>query len=319
MRVLVVGATGALGTRLVPQLRDAGHEVIGTSRSAARAERLRTLGAHAVVLDVLDAEATRDTVAAARPDAIVFQATALAGARIGRGLDRAFAPTNRLRTEGVDNLLVAAGEAGVRRFVAQSFAPYRYVREGGWVKTEDDPLDPAPPVSARQTFAAMAHLDDAVTGAGGIALRYGGFYGPGDEGLVGPVRRRRNPLIGRGDGMMSFVHLDDAATATVLALDHDGPAVYNVVDDEPAPMRDWLPVLADAAGARRPFHVPQWLARLVAGSGLTMMTEARGCSNARAKRELGWSLRYPSWREGFVAAYGDVDRSSAGTGVPRRW
>ncbi|MBO0826170.1 MAG: NAD(P)-dependent oxidoreductase [Streptosporangiales bacterium] len=314
MRVLVVGATGALGTRLVPQLRDAGHEVIGTSRSAARAERMDALGARPVVLDVLDPEATRTVVAAARPDAVVYQATALAGAQFGRSLDRTFGPTNRLRTEGLDSLLAAARAAGVRRFVAQSFAPYRYAHEGGWVKTEDDPLDRDPPASARQTFEAMAHLDVAVTAAGGIALRYGGFYGPGDEGVVGPVRRRRNPIVGGGDGVMSFVHLDDAAAATVLALDHDGPAVYNVVDDEPAPMRDWLPVLADAAGAKRPFHVPTWLARLVAGSGLAMMTEARGCSNAKAKRELGWSLRYPSWRKGFVAAYG---RPAPLDGVPR--
>lgn len=312
MRVLVVGATGALGSRLVVQLRDAGHEVTGTSRSAARAERLVAQGAQGVVLDVLDAGATRDAVAAARPDAVVFQATALAGAQFGRSLDRMFAPTNRLRTEGVDNVLAAARAARVPRFVAQSYAPYRYVRSGGWVKTEDDPLEQAPPASARQTFEAMSHLDGAVTAAGGIALRYGGFYGPGDEGLVGPVRKRQNPIVGRGDGMSSFIHLDDAAAATVLALDHDGPAVYNVVDDEPAPMRDWLPVLADIIGAKRPMRVPLWLARIFAGGGAAMMAEARGCSNAKAKRELGWSLRYPSWREGFVAAFGSTSMSPIG-------
>ena len=303
MRVMVVGATGAIGTHLVPRLREAGHEVIGTSRSPDRAAGLGVLGARPVVLDALDAGAVRAAVAAAQPDAIVYQATALAGVRILRSLDRAFAATNRLRTEGVDNVIAAANEAGVPRLVAQSFAPYRYARDGGWVKTEADRLEPAPPASARQTFAAMAHLDQAVTGAGGIALRYGGFYGPGDEGLARPVRKRQTPLVGDGGGVMSFVHLDDAAAATVLALSHQGPAIYNVVDDEPAPMRDWLPVLAGAVGARPPRHVPVWLARLIAGQGLVMITQARGSANAKAKRELGWELRYSSWRQGFAAAY----------------
>ena len=304
MRVMVIGATGAIGTRLVPRLCEAGHEVIGTSRSADRAAGLRVLGARPVVLDVLDAGAVRAAVAAAQPDAIVYQATALAGVRILRSLDRAFAATNRVRTEGVDNVLAAANEAGVRRLVAQSFAPYRYARDGGWVKTEADQLEAAPPASARQTFAAMQHLEQAVTAAGGIALRYGGFYGPGDEGLVRPVRKRQTPLVGDGAGVMSFVHLDDAAEATVLALDHEGPAIYSIVDDEPAPMRDWLPVLAGVVGARPPRHVPVWLARLIAGGGLAMITEARGSSNTRAKRELGWAPRYSSWRQGFAAAYG---------------
>ena len=257
MRVMIIGATGAIGTPLVRQLREAGHEVIGTSRSQERARQLGILGAHPIVLDALDAAAVLTSVAAARPEAIIYQATGLAGVRILRSLDRPFAATNRLRTEGLDNVLAAARQAGVRRIVAQSFAPYRYAREGGWVKTEDDPLDPAPPASARQTFAAMSHLDRAVTEAGGIALRYGGFYGPGDEGLTRAVRKRQTPLVGDGQGVMSFVHLDDAAAATVLALDHDGPAIYNIVDDEPAPMRDWLPVLAQALGAKPPRHVPK--------------------------------------------------------------
>jgi nucleoside-diphosphate-sugar epimerase len=300
---MVIGATGAVGTPLVRQLGEAGHEVIGTSRSQERAKHLGTLGAHPIVLDSLDAPAVRGSVAAARPEAIVYQATGLAGMRILRSLDRPFAATNRLRTEGLDNVLAAAQKAGVARIVAQSFAPYRYAREGGQVKTEDDPLDPAPPPSARRTFAAMSHLERAVTEAGGIALRYGGFYGPGDEGLTRAVRKRQTPLVGNGEGVMSFVHLDDAAAATVLALDHDGPAIYNVVDDEPAPMRDWLPVLAQAVGAKAPRHVPTWIAQLIAGPGLTMLTEARGSSNAKARRELGWQPRYPSWRDGFAAAY----------------
>jgi nucleoside-diphosphate-sugar epimerase len=302
MRVLVVGASGAIGRRLVPQLADRGHEVIGSSRAAGKADQLRALGAEPIVLDVLDPAAVRAAVAAARPEAIVYQATALAGAGFSRSLDRTFAPTNRLRTEGTDILLAAAREAGVRQFVAQSFAPYRYLRAGGPVKTEDDPLDEHPPASARQSFAAMRRLDQAVLAAGGIALRYGGFYGDPDQ-LVTAVRKRQYPIVGDGAGMMSFIHLDDAATATVLALDHVGPAVYNITDDEPAATRDWLPVLAGAVGAKPPRHVPTWLARLIMGDGLVMMTQARGAANGKARKELGWTLRYPSWRQGFPASY----------------
>jgi nucleoside-diphosphate-sugar epimerase len=246
-----------------------------------------------------------------RPDAIVHQATALANARFGRSLDRAFAQTNRLRTEGTDALLAAAREAGVGRFVAQSFAPYRYARTGGMVKSEDDPLDPTPPRNTEQTYAAMSHLDRAVTDAGGIALRYGGFYGDAGDGLIAPVRKRMYPIVGDGGGVMSFIHLDDAAAATVLALQHAGPAIYNVVDDEPAPVREWLPVLAAALGAKPPRRFPRALARLVAGEAAVVMgTEARGASNAKAKRELGWTLRYPSWRDGFAAAYAATEPSS---------
>ena len=303
MRVLVVGASGAIGARLVPQLRQRGHEVTGSSRSPGQAGRLRALGAEPIVLDALDAAAVHEAVAASRPDAMIYQATALADAGFGRNLDRSFAQTNRLRTEGTDILLAAARETGVRRIIAQSFAPYRYAREGGPVKTEDDPLDPAPPRTARQTNAAMGHLDQAVTAAGGIALRYGGFYGAANDGLAGPVRKRHLPIVGDGSGIMSFIHLDDAAAATVLALDHDGPAIFNITDDEPAPASEWTPVLADALGAKPPRHIPLWLARMAAGEGVVMMTESRGASNAKAKKELGWTLRYPSWRQGFTAAY----------------
>jgi len=305
MRVFVAGATGAIGTRLVPQLIEHGHQVIGTYRSPGNAERVRALGAEPVALDLLDPRAVRQAILDARPEAIIHQATALAGARFGRSLDRSFGPTNRLRTQGTDALLAAAREAGVRRFVAQSFASYRYAREGGPVKTEDDPLDPDPPAMARETNAAMRHLDEAVTNAGGIALRYGGFYGAANDGLVRPVRKRQFPVIGEGGGISSFIHLDDAAAATVLALDHDGAGLYNIVDDEPAPMSQWLPALAAALGAKPPRHVPLWLARLIAGKGMVMMASgSRGASNAKAKRELGWTLRYPSWRQGFAAAYG---------------
>ena len=244
-------------------------------------------------------------IAAARPDAVIYQATALAGASFSRNLDRAFAATNRLRTEGTGNLLAAARGAGVRKFVAQSYAPFRYAREGGPVKTEDDPLDPDVPAGMAQTFAAMTHLDQAVTAAGGIALRYGGLYGPHPDTQTEAVRKRRYPVIGDGGGIFSYIHLDDAAAATVLAVEHDGPAVYNITDDEPAPMREWLPALAAALGAKPPRHVPLWAGRLFMGDGLAVMTEARGASNAKAKRELGWTLRFPSWRQGFTAAYGN--------------
>ena len=304
MRVFVAGASGILGRRLVLQLIDAGHEVVGTHNSPASAEVLRALGAKPVLLDVLDEGAVREAVLENEPEAIVHEATALANAKFGRSLDRMFAGTNALRTRGTDALLAGAWEAGVRRVVAQSFAPYRYAREGGPVKTEDDPLDPTPPPNAQETFAAMAYLDEAVTSFGGIALRYGGFYGAPNDGWGDLVRQGKFPIVGKGGGVFSWIHLDDAAAATVLALDHDGPAVYNIVDDEPAPVREWLPALAQAVGAKPPRHFPAWLARVLAGEAAVIMgTQVRGASNAKAKRELGWRLRYPSWRQGFPAAY----------------
>ena len=304
MRVFVAGASGALGRRLVPQLIDAGHEVVGTHKSPANTELLRALGATPVMLDLLDARAVREAVLESEPEAIIHEATALGSAKWGRNFDKAFAETNALRTTGTDALLRAGRQAGVRRFVAQSFASYRYIRTGGPVKTEDDPLDPTPPGNARHSFAAMAYLDRTVTEAGGIILRYGGFYGAANDGLIEPVRKRQFPIIGSGAGMTSMIHLDDAAAATVLALEHDGPGLYNVVDDEPAAARDWLPVMAKALGAKPPRHFPAWLARLVAGEAAVVMgTDARGASNAKAKRELGWTLRYPSWRTGFPAVY----------------
>lgn len=297
MRVLIIGASGAIGTHLTRQLTGQGQEVTGTCRSAAKEGRIRAAGATPLVLDVLDAAATSAVVAQVRPDAIIYQATALAGRRFGRSLDKTFAPTNKLRTHGTDNVITAARSAGVRTLVAQSFAPYRYASPG-LVASEDDPVLAEPPASATQTFAAMAHLDQAVTAAGGIALRYGGFYGEPDQ-MTTAVARRQYPLVGDGSGMMSFIHLHDAAAATVLALEADGPAIYNVTDDEPAPVREWLPVLAAALGARPPRRVPEWVGRLIMGSGLDMLVQARGAANAKAKKELGWTARYASWREGF--------------------
>jgi len=297
MRVLVIGASGAVGVHLVRQLCERGHDVTGTCRSAPRQGRIGSAGATPLVLDVLDAAATGAAVAQARPDAIIYQATALAGMRFGRSLDKTFAATNRLRTDGTDHVVAAARSAGVSKLIAQSFAPYRYASPGP-VASEDDPLLAEPPASAARTFAAMVHLDQAVTAAGGIALRYGGFYGEPDQ-MTTAVAKRRYPLVGDGQGMMSFIHLHDAAAATVLALEAEGPAVYNITDDEPAPLREWLPVLAAALGAGPPRRVPEWVGRLVMGPGLDMLSRARGAANAKAKRELGWTLRYPTWREGF--------------------
>ncbi len=304
MQVFVAGASGALGSRLVRQLIDRGDTVVGTVHSPAGADRVQALGARPVTLDLLDARAVRDAVLEAGPDVIVHQATALGNARFGRSLDRTFAATNRLRTMGTDALLAAAREAGVRRFIAQSFAPYRYAREGGPVKNEDDPLDSIPPPNTQETFAAMTHVDQAVTEFGGTALRYGGFYGAATDGLITPVRKRQFPIVGDGDGLMSFIHLEDAAAATVLAIAQDHPGIYNIVDDEPATVREWLPVLAHALGAKPPRHAPLWVARLIAGEAAVVMgTQARGASNAKAKCDLRWTLVYPSWRQGFTAAY----------------
>jgi nucleoside-diphosphate-sugar epimerase len=304
MRVFVAGATGAIGGRLVPQLIERGHEVTGTSRSPEKAERLRAQGAEAVVLDLLDPVAISEVVVSARPEAIVHEATALAGMTDVKHFDRSFATTNRLRTEGTDVLLAAAREAGVERLVAQSYAGWPYAREGGAVKTEDDPLDPDPVPAMSETLAAIRHLESRVVDAGGIVLRYGGLYGAPDDAQLELVRKRRFPIVGDGGGVWSFVHLDDAAAATVLALERGEPGIYNVVDDEPAPVREWLPALADAIGAKPPRRVSRWLGRLAAGeSGVALMTEARGASNAKAKRELGWTLRHPTWRRGFHEAY----------------
>jgi 2-alkyl-3-oxoalkanoate reductase len=312
MRVFVTGASGAIGQPVVRRLIEEGHEVIGTSTSAASAKRVRALGAKPIVLDALDPGAVRKSVLAAAPEAIVHQATAFADARFTRNLDKELVQTNRLRTEGTDALLAAAREAGVRRFVAQSFASMRYERVGGAVKTEDDPLDATVVKGMVATRDALRHLEEAVTDAGGIALRYGLFYGADNDGLVEPVRKRQFPIVGDGGGMASFIHLDDAAAATVLALEHDSPGIFNVADDDPAPTREWLPVLAEVLGAKPPRRIPRWLAQVVGGPVAVMMgTNARAVSSAKAKRELGWELRYPSWRQGFVAAY-------ASTAAPAR-
>ena len=288
----------------MPALVRRGHEVVGTTRSPERARAIEAAGATRAVVDALDAEAVKQAVGEAAPDVIVHELTAIPPDFNPRRFDRAFAMTNRLRTEGTDHLVAAAEAAGVRRFVAQSFAAWPYVRQGSWVKTEDDPLDEDPPAQVRRTVEAIRYVERATLQGPfeGLALRYGGFYGPGSSlARIGPiadvVRRRRFPIVGSGAGVWSFVHLEDAAEATALAVERGAPGVYNVTDDDPAPVRDWLPVLADALGAPAPRRVPVWVGRLFGGElAVTMMTELRGASNAKARRELGWTLRYPSWR-----------------------
>jgi 2-alkyl-3-oxoalkanoate reductase len=315
MRIFVAGATGALGRRLVPLLVQGGHQVTGMTRTAGKAAGLRAAGAEPVVADALDRDAVLRAVVAARPEVVVHELTALAQMTDFRRLDEGFALTNRLRTEGTDHLLAAARAAGARRFVAQSFAGWPFARVGGPVKTEDDPLDPDPPAQLRRTLDAIRHLEAAVLGAEGIegvVLRYGGFYGPGTsagEGgfMLEDLRRRRFPLVGAGTGVWSFVHIDDAATATVAAVERGAPGIYQIVDDDPAPVSEWLPALAAAIGARPPLRVPAWVARLAGGAhGVVLMTEARGASNAKARRELGWRPAWPSWRQGFRDGLGDA-------------
>ncbi len=315
MRIFVAGASGAIGRRLVPLLVETGHEVVGTTRSSRKAGELSALGAKPVVLDVLDAEAVGLAVSEAGPEVIVHQATALAAVGSSlRDLDKVFAETNRLRTIGTDNLLAAARGVEAKKFVGQSFAGWPYAREGGPVKDEVAPLDPAPPRNSMETLAAIRHLEARVVGAEwleGIALRYGGFYGPGtsvaEEGeMVEAIRKRMFPVVGSGAGIVSFIHIEDAARATVAAIERGPRGIYNIVDDEPAPASEWLPYLARAVGAKPPRHVPLWLGKLVAGELVAaMMTEARGASNAKAKRELGWQPLYPSWRKGFVNGLAD--------------
>jgi nucleoside-diphosphate-sugar epimerase len=314
MKVFVAGATGALGRPLIKQLVERGHEVTGMTRSESKTDILRELGARPVVADALDPESVAQAVAESNPDVIVHQLTSI-GEFNPRHMERDFAATNRLRTEGTDHLLAAGRAVGVKRFVAQSFAPWPYARTGGMVKTEDDPLDTNPPSQIRTTLEAIKYLEKAVTEADwteGIALRYGGFYGPGTSIGLNPlgeqiemIKGRKFPVAGKGTGVWSFIHIEDAASATVEAVEHGTRGIYNVVDDEPAPISEWLPVLAKSLGAKPPRHVPLFLARLFGGEVTAiMMTDLRGSSNKKAKRELGWKLRYPSWREGFAKGLG---------------
>ena len=309
MKIFVAGATGAMGRQLVPRLVAAGHEVVGMTRSQSKQAALHELGASSVVADALDPDQVAAAVAGAQPEVLVHQLTAIAALDL-RHFDRDFAQTNRLRTEGTDHLLSAGHAVGVRRFVAQSYTSWPYARTGGPIKTEADPLDPAPAREMRRSLAAIRHLEDAVTGADwteGLVLRYGAFYGPGTSLSAGGeqlemVRKRKFPLVGNGAGVWSFLHIADAAEATVAAVEHGERGIYNVVDDDPAPVAEWLPALADELGAPKPWRVPRFVGRLFAGeAGAVMMTEIRGASNAKAKRELDWRPGHPSWRQGFAS------------------
>jgi nucleoside-diphosphate-sugar epimerase len=315
MRILIAGATGAVGRSLLPRLVAAGHEVMGTTRSETKAGLIRQLGGTPMVADGLDAEAVRRAVRLAKPDAIVHEMTDLKGVSDLRHFDRSFAASNLLRTRGTDHLLAAARESGVGRFVAQSFCGWPYARVGGAVKSEDDPLDSEPPKQLRRALDAIRYVEKAAADVGGLVLRYGAFYGP-DTGLfdgafVEQVVLRRVPVIGTGNGWWSFVHIEDAAAATALAIDRGAAGnIYNIVDDDPAPVREWLPALASMLGARPPRRLPAWLARLAAGEHLVvMMTRARAGSNAKARRDLGWRPAHPSWRQGFA----EVVRQRSGT------
>ncbi len=320
MKVFVAGATGAIGTPLVGQLAATGHDVIGMTRSPARSDMLRALGARPVVAEALDPDAVARAVAETEPEVIVHQLTALKGEpglRDMRHPDRIAATTNRLRTEGIDHLLAAGRAVGIRRFIAQGIVAIgTYARTGGPVKTEDDPLDSDLPAKGRSGADALRYLEDAVTGinwADGVVLRYGAFYGPGtgissDPGalLTKAIRKRRFPIIGDGGGVWSFVHIEDAVSATVAAVDRGGPGIYNIVDDEPAPVREWLPFLAEQLGAKKPRRAPRFVARVLAGEApVLMMTEVRGGSNAKAKRELGWRPRWSTWHLGFAKGLGE--------------
>lgn len=309
MRIFLAGASGALGRQLVPALHAAGHDVVGTTRGAAKADELRAAGAEPVVLDALDPAAVHEAVTAARPDVVMHQLTAISQPDF-KNLDASFAATNRLRTEGLDHLLAAARAAGAKRFIAQSYTGWPNERSGPATKTENDPLDPHPAKNSERSLAAIRHVESTVAGAddlAGVVLRYGTFYGPGTD--LGPggamlemVRKRQLPVVGGGAGVFSFTHVADAASATVAAVDRGAPGVYNIVDDEPAPVATWLPYLAEAIGAKPPRRLPAWLVKPMLGElGVTVMTDARGSSNAKAKRELGWTPTYDSWRDGFHA------------------
>jgi 2-alkyl-3-oxoalkanoate reductase len=317
MRVFVAGGTGAIGRQLVPQLVAAGHDVVATTRSQRGADAIQAMGAEAAIADGLDEPGMMDAVRRAEPQAVIHQMTALAGKPNLRHFDRWFATTNELRTRGTDYLIAAAREAGARRLIVQSYTGWPNIREGSRVKTEEDPLDPDPPKWQRESLAAIRHIEKVVPaaeGLEGVVLRYGGLYGP-DTGMTSSealelLRKRQFPVVGDGAGVWSFVYTGDAASAAVAALDRGAPGIYNVVDDDPAPAHEWLPYLAEVVGAKPPRRVPGWLGRMLAGGvPVSWMTRIRGSSNAKAKRELSWTPRYASWREGFAAQARSSDSS----------
>lgn len=313
MRVLLAGATGALGRRLVPMLVRAGHDVTGTTRTTSKLAELTAAGAEPVLMDGLDPRSVTDAVSGAQPDVIIHQLTALAGMGNPKKFDQEFEQTNRLRTAGTDHLLAAARANGVKHIVVQSFTGWPNERTGSRVKTEADPLDPRPAAGSAQTLAAIGYAEKAVAEAAdldGLVLRYGSFYGPGTGSAAGGdllamVHKRKLPVVGGGAGVWSFVHIDDAAGATLCAVERGEAGIYNIVDDEPAEVSEWLPYLAATVGARAPLRLPGWVARPMLGAhGMSLMTQVRGSSNVKAKRELSWELTFPTWREGFRSGLG---------------
>lgn len=308
MKIFLAGATGAIGKRLTPLLVAAGHAVTGTTRHPEKADSIQAAGAIPAVVDALDAAAVSDAIQRAQPEVIIHELTSIPASLNLRRLDYEFALTNRLRTKGTDNLIAAARKAGCHRLIAQSYAGWPYARSGGWVKTEEDPLISPGEPAVRETLKAIRHVESAVTedpSIAGIVLRYGAFYGPGTSFAKGgssleDVRRGRIPIVGRGTGYWSFIHIDDAASATLAAVESDNRGLYNVCDDEPAPVSQWLPFLASTLGVKAPRHIPRWLGRIVIGPhGVAWMNEIRGASNAKAKSRLRWRLKWPSWRMGF--------------------
>jgi len=311
MKIFVTGGTGAIGKFLLPQLLDKGHEVVALTRSPDKAVLIEQVGASAVIADPLDKQQLTAAVRRAEPEVIIHQLSALKDAGNFRKFDQEYALTNRFRTEVTDTLLAAARTIGTRRFIAQSYCGWPYAKKGGPIKTEEDPLDPKPPQNFTKTLAAIKYLEEkmrSVSFLDGVALRYGSFYGPGNAiGKGGTVwkmvRKRRLPIVGGGGGIWSFIHISDAAGATVAAVTNGPPGIYNIVDDEPAPVSKWLPALAKAIGAKPPYRIPHWLGELTIGKeGVSMMTSIRGGSNAKAKQELHWTPIYPTWRIGFVDA-----------------
>jgi nucleoside-diphosphate-sugar epimerase len=322
MKVLIAGGSGAIGRRLIPDLIAQGHDVTALTRSERGKAGLEELGARALIADALDDPAVMSAVTRAEPEVVISQLTALTGVKSVRRFDKVFALTNRLRIEGTDHLLAAAKAAGARRFIVQSYGNWNFERAGGPAKTEADAFDPSPPQAQTESMAALRHLEAAVRGAEGIealALRYANFYGPGtsygvDGEITALVRKRAFPIIGDGAGVWSFVHVDDAAAVTLAALERGRPGVYNVADDEPAPVAQWLPYFAEISGAKAPMHVPVWLGRMAGGEvTVSMVTRIRGAANGLAKREFDWQPRYPSWRQGFAATFG---RPPASTDEP---
>ena len=309
MRVFVAGATGAVGRELVPQLISAGHAVAGLTRSESKAETIKRAGAEPIVADVFDEPGIRQAFVSFKPEIVIHQMTGLTGMTDLSHFDRTFAATNQLRTEGTDLLLVAARDVGVRRFIAQSYCGWTFARGGDPIKSENEALDPEPPQEMRRTLDAIQYLERTVIGSAapeGIVLRYGSFYGAGtgmlEPAMIDLVRRRRMPLLGDGGGWWSFLHVEDAASAAVAATDRGKAGqIYNIVDDEPAQVKEWLPALASMLGARPPLHIPAWIGRLIAGEHMvSMMTQVRAASNAKAKRELGWRPAHRTWRAGFA-------------------